>query len=106
MAYENAVPIAVIVAFVTSIIILVLLLRCLKHKNRRKEAMEKDLEAAKLESSAFGDGAWDALTPVASPRDALFHANVREDKGLMNEHAVEHKTEKEWRAARRAQGHA
>jgi hypothetical protein len=100
MAYENAVPIAVIVGFVSSIIILVLLLRCLKHKNRQKKAMEKDLEAAKMESS---DGAWDVLTPVASPRDALY---VREDRGLMDGHAAEHKMEREWRAARRAQGHA
>ncbi|KAH0291749.1 hypothetical protein KCU62_g2496, partial [Aureobasidium sp. EXF-3399] len=76
MAYENAVPVAVIVGFVTSIIILVLILRWLKHKNRQKEATEKDLEAAKLHTSASDDGAWDALTPVASPRDALFTANT------------------------------
>ena len=106
MAYENAVPIGVIIGFVTSIIILVLILRWLKHKNNQKEAMEKDIEAAKLQSSSIDDGAWDALTLVASPRDALFTANVRGDKGLMDGHVAEHKTEKEWRAARRAQGHA
>jgi hypothetical protein len=31
---------------------------------------------------------------------------VREDRGLMDGHAAEHKMEREWRAARRAQGHA
>jgi len=106
MAYENAVPVAVIVGFVTSIIILVLILRWLKHKNRQKEATEKDLEAAKLHASASDDGAWDVLTPVASPRDALFTANVRDDGKGMNGYAAQHKSEKEWRAARRTQGHA
>lgn len=107
MAYENAVPIGVIVGFATTIIILVLILRWLKHKNRQKEANEKDLEAAKLQASGFGDdGAWDALTPVASPSDALFTANVRENENGMNGYAAQHKTEKEWRDARRAQGHA
>lgn len=106
MAYENAVPIAVIVAFASTIIILVLILRWLKHKNRQKEANEKDVEAAKLQASGFGDdGAWDALTPVASPSDALFTANVRDEEG-MNGYAAQHKTENEWRDARRAQGRA
>lgn len=107
MAYENAVPIGVIVGFAATIIILVLILRWLKHKNRQKEATEKDLEAAKLQASAFGDdGAWDALTPVASPSDALFTASVKEDENGMNGYAAQHKTEQEWRAARSDQGHA
>ncbi|CAD0115175.1 unnamed protein product [Aureobasidium uvarum] len=106
MAYENAVPVGVIIGFVSSIIILVLILRWLKHKNNQKEAREKDIEAAKVEASAFDDGASDILTPVASPRDALFHPDQREHGAVTNVHGVSHKTEKEWRAARRAQGHA
>ncbi|KAG9545672.1 hypothetical protein KCU71_g16774, partial [Aureobasidium melanogenum] len=106
MAYENAVPIGVIIGFVSTIVILILMLRWLKHKNNQKEAREKDIEAAKVEASAFDDGASDILTPVASPRDALFHPNERGNGSVMNVHAVSHKTEKEWRAARQAQGHA
>ncbi|CAD0087769.1 unnamed protein product [Aureobasidium vineae] len=106
MAYENAVPVGVIIGFVSSIIILVLILRWLKHKNNQREAREKDIEAAKVEASAFDDGASDILTPVASPRDALFHPDQRGHGAVTNVHAASHKTEKEWRAARRAQGHA
>ncbi|KAK6003361.1 hypothetical protein QM012_001206 [Aureobasidium pullulans] len=106
MAYENAVPIGVIIGFVSTIIILILILRWLKHKNNQKEAREKDIEAAKVDSSAFDDGASDILTPVASPRDALFNPNVHGNGSVTNVHAVSHKTEKEWRAARQAQGHA
>ncbi|KAH0019262.1 hypothetical protein KCU78_g6877, partial [Aureobasidium melanogenum] len=104
MAYENAVPIGVIVGFVSAIVILILILRWLKHKNNQKEAREKDIEAAKVEASAFDDGASDILTPVASPRDALFRPDG--NGSVMNVHAVSHKNEKEWRAARQAQGHA
>ena len=104
MAYENAVPVGVIIGFVSTIIILVLILRWLKHKNNQKEAREKDIEAAKVEASAFDDGASDILTPVASPRDALFHPDQRGHGAVANVHAVSHKTEKEWRAARQAQG--
>jgi L-asparagine transporter-like permease len=104
MAYENTVPIAVIVGFVTSIIILIVVLRWLKIKNNQKKVMQRDL--AKLESSAFDDKSWDALTPVASPQDALYYANAREDRSLMNGYAAEQKMDNEWRAARMAQAHA
>ncbi|KAH0367813.1 hypothetical protein KCU65_g4478, partial [Aureobasidium melanogenum] len=108
MAYENAVPIGVIIGFVSTIVILILILRWLKHKNNQKEAREKDIEAAKVEASAFDDGASDIFTPVASPRDALFHPNAHGNGSVMNVQTVSHthKTEKEWRAARQAQGHA
>jgi L-asparagine transporter-like permease len=106
MAYENTVPIAVIVGFVTSIIILIVVLRWLKIKNNQKKVMQRDLEAAKLESSAFDNKSWDALTPVASPQDALYYANAREDRSLMNGYAAEQKMDNEWRAARMAQAHA
>jgi hypothetical protein len=106
MAYENTVPIAVIVGFVTSIILLILVLRWLRLKNNQKKAIQKDLEAAKLESSGFDDKAWDALTPVASPQHALYYANARENRSLMNGYAAEQKMDNEWRAARMARGHA
>ncbi|KAI4850648.1 hypothetical protein E4T44_02621 [Aureobasidium sp. EXF-8845] len=106
MAYENTVPIAVIVGFVTSIILLILVLRWLRLKNNQKKAIQKDLEAAKLESSGFDNKAWDALTPVASPQHALYYANARENRSLMNGYAAEQKMDNEWRAARMARGHA
>jgi L-asparagine transporter-like permease len=106
MAHENTVPIAVIVGFVTSIILLILVLRWLRLKNNQKKAMHRDLEAAKLGSSASSDGAWDALTPVASPQGALYYANAREERSLMNGYAAEQKMDNEWRAARMAQARA
>ncbi|THV92484.1 hypothetical protein D6D27_04890 [Aureobasidium pullulans] len=106
MAYENAIPIGVIIGLVSFIVILVLMLRWLKHKNDQKDAREKDIEAAKVEASAFDDGASDILTPIASPRDALFHPDVRENGSVTNLQAGPNKTEAEWSAARRAQGHA
>ncbi|KAI5227329.1 hypothetical protein E4T40_02714 [Aureobasidium subglaciale] len=76
MAYNNAIPIGVIVGLVSSIILLILALRWLRHKNNQKEAREQDMEAAKVEASAFDDGASDNCTPIASPRDALFQPSL------------------------------
>ncbi|KEQ94170.1 hypothetical protein AUEXF2481DRAFT_41348 [Aureobasidium subglaciale EXF-2481] len=105
MAYNNAIPIGVIVGLVSSIILLILALRWLRHKNNQKEAREQDMEAAKVEASAFDDGASDNCTPIASPRDALFQPSLH-NKSVVSLFAEPNKTEKEWSDARRAQERA
>ncbi|KAI5235797.1 hypothetical protein E4T43_09019 [Aureobasidium subglaciale] len=106
MAYNNTIPIGVIVGLVSFIILLILALRWLRHKNNQKEAREQDMEAAKVEASAFDDGASDIYTPIASPRDALFQSGLHANKSVVSLYAEPNKTGKEWSDARRAQGRA
>ncbi|KAI5204507.1 hypothetical protein E4T39_03648 [Aureobasidium subglaciale] len=82
MSYNNAIPIGAIVGLVLSIILLILALRWLRHKNNQKKAREQDMEAAKVEASAFDDGASDVYTPIASPKDALFQPSLHANKSV------------------------
>lgn len=104
MAYSNAIPIGVIVGLIVFIIILVVLLRWLKKKNDEKEAQEKDLEEAKNETSRAFDDESVLLTPVASPRDALFNPAAHQQGRVTTLYDNPRKAEMDWNAeARRVQ---
>ena len=107
MGYSNAIPIGVIVGLVTFIIVLVILLRWINKNNDDKEARERDIEEPKNDASrAFDDGASVLLTPVASPRDALFNPAVHQQSRVMTLYDNPRKAEMDWNAeARRVQSH-
>jgi hypothetical protein len=90
MAYTNALPIGVMLGIIAFSIMLVLALRFYKkrhNKSKKQKASEKDVEAARIEASAFDDGESDGiLTPLATPRDALFRFEVHEPEAESVKH--------------------